>query len=387
VEIVFWILALTILHSYIFYPLLLRVLVLFAARTKEQHFSQQEYPSISIIMAAHNEENVIGQKIDSIYNTTYPTSKIEVFVGSDCSTDKTNQILAEKAKQYPLLSYKAFTQRQGKANIMNQLLDCTKGDIIISTDANVMLCPTTLEEMVKPFKDPQIGLVDSQMTNTGIKKEGISTQESQYITREVGIKHREGKVWGTMMGPFGGCFAIRKKCYSKVPTNYFMDDFYINMKVLEQGYKSINALDAIVKEDVSNQIKEEFKRKTRISIGNFQNLFTFTHLLWPPFTGLAFSFVSHKIIRWFGPFIIVACWVLALILIKEHPIYAAIFWALSGSFLVPLFDFLLKKCNIHIIFVRFVTHFYGMNLALMVGFFKYLKGVNSNVWQPTKRNQ
>jgi hypothetical protein len=96
------------------------------------------------------------------------------------------------------------------------------------------------------------------------------TRKKAYISREVLIKQHESILWGTMMGPFGGCFAIRSELYEPVPKNFLVDDFYINMKVLEKGYQCINNLNALVFEDISNNLSDEFKRKVRISTGNFQ---------------------------------------------------------------------------------------------------------------------
>lgn len=385
-EYLFWIPAFLIFHSYLLYPL---ILLLLNHKKKENSITyhiKEELPTISVLMAAHNEEAVVAKKIESIFATNYPVHKIEVLIGSDSSTDNTNNILLEKSKIHPNLQFFLF-DRRGKANTINELVDKSTGEIIISTDANVFFTPPTIFELVKHFKNEQIGLVDSRMRNTGIQPQGISIQESRYIGREVLIKNREGKIWGSMMGPFGGCFAIRRCCYSKVPATFFMDDFYICMRVLEQRKMAINSLEANVYEDVSNQIKEEFRRKVRISIGNFQNLFRFKGLLWPPWKGRGFAFLSHKAIRWFGPILIIIALMANISLALNHNGYIPFLVIFGVSFLLPPIDFLLKRINIHITFVRFITHFYGMNLALLVGFFKFIKGVKSNVWQPTQRNQ
>jgi len=387
VVIIFWISVFLLFHSYILYPFILW-LISIKRKPSNQHYTEDEcLPFVSVIMAAYNEESVIGQKIDSIFKTSYPSNKIELLVGSDCSTDSTNAIISQKKEQHGRITFLEFTQRQGKANIMNQLLDLTKGEIIISTDANVLLTPSTIFDMVKYFKDEDIGLVDSRMMNTGLKKEGISIQESTYISREVKIKYREGLIWGAMMGPFGGCFAIRKSCYCKVPKNFFMDDFYINMKVIEKGKKTINSLEAIVYEDVSNRLAEEFRRKVRISIGNFQNLVEFFRLLWPPFKGVAFAFLSHKVLRWFGPFFLLLSLITSVILSFQSQFYQIILAVQLFLYLFPLFDILLGLINVHLLALRFATHFFSMNFALLFGLIKFLKGVSSNVWQPTQRNQ
>ena len=386
-NIVFWISVALLFHTYVLYPFILYILSLNRKPTSNVYSLNENLPTVSVIMAAHNEEAVIGEKIDSIFDTSYPTEKIELLVGSDCSTDSTNEIIRSKQQQYGKITPLEFNQRQGKANIMNQLLDRAKGEIIVSTDANVLFTKETLFNAIKFFKNEDVGLVDTHMTNTGLNKRGISIQESTYISREVMIKNCEGSIWGTMMGPFGGCFAIRKSCYHKVPKNYFMDDFYINMKVLEMGKKTMNSLESIVYEDVSNKLSEEFRRKVRISIGNFQNLAAFKHLLWPPTKPLGFSFLSHKVIRWFGPFLLLFALISNILLAFESQLYAYILVVHAFIYIFPAIDYLLGKINIHLLALRFSTHFFSMNAALFVGLLKYLKGVNSNVWQPTQRNQ
>ena len=386
-EIVFWISLALLFHSYILYPAILYLLSSIRKSDIPVYNEDDEMPFISIIMAAYNEEEVIGKKIDSIFSTTYPLNKIQVLIGSDCSTDQTNSIVNGKSETYPNITFIEFNERQGKANIMNYLLDLSKGDIIVSTDANVLFTKPTLCNLIKFFKDENVGLVDTHMINTGISKQGISIQESTYISHEVMVKNREGKLWGTMMGPFGGCFAVRKSAYYKVPKNFFMDDFYINMKVLECGKKTMNSLEAIVYEDVSNKLSEEFRRKVRISVGNFQNLSVFYHLLWTPFKPLGFSFLSHKVIRWFGPFLLIFLLITNVFLYSQNPLYKFFFVAQVMLFAAPLVDLLLGKFNIHLLVLRFSTHFLSMNVALFVGLIKFLKGVKSNVWQPTQRNQ
>lgn len=386
--VIFWISVFAIFHSYVLFPVILK---LFAKRKPEiqnQYSENDDLPKVSILMAAFNEEEVIVKKIESIYNTKYPKNKLEVHVGSDNSTDNTNTLLEELSKKYDSLYFQNFTERQGKPNIINQLYDKSKGEILILTDANVFLDPETIFNLVKYYKNEKIGLVDSNMINVGLKKEGISYQEKSYISREVIIKNNESNIWGTMIGPFGGCYSIRKTLYTKVPKNYLVDDFFINMKVFEQGFKAINSIDAKVYEDVSNNLKDEFRRKIRIATGNFQNLKTFGHLLHSSsINGLAFCFLSHKVLRWLGPFLFIIAFITNLFLGIHNKTYEYLFYIQCFTLIIPIIEHILRKLKIHIITLRFITHFYTMNLALLLGFFKFIKGVKSNVWKPTKRNQ
>jgi cellulose synthase/poly-beta-1,6-N-acetylglucosamine synthase-like glycosyltransferase len=383
-QIIFWLSVFIVFHSYVLYPLMIRVL---AGRKTISYSDCEEKPLVSIIMSLFNEETVIEEKLNSIISSNYPKEKIRIIIGSDNSTDRTNEIVKQYAEKDKRIYFKAFTSRQGKSNVINQLVEKTEGDIFILTDANVFFDKETISELVKPFSLPEIGLVDSHMTNTGLKKEGISFQEKSYISREVKIKHYESILWGTMMGPFGGCFAIRRELFHPVPSTFLVDDFYICMKVLEKSYKAVNNLDAFVYEDVSNNLSDEFRRKVRIATGDFQNLKEFRGLLWPPYKGLAFSFLSHKVLRWITPiFMIIALAMLAVMAVYSQ-FYLILLIAYCFVALLPVLDFLLKKLNVHNILLRFITHFLSMNIALLAGMFKFFKGVKSNVWKPTKRNQ
>ncbi|MDD3687510.1 MAG: glycosyltransferase [Bacteroidales bacterium] len=383
-QILFWISVFLVFHTYVLYPLIIRIL----AHNKQTNYADaKHFPSVTIIMSLYNEESVISEKLDSIFASDYPIDKVSIIIGSDNSDDKTNEIVSNYASRYKNIDFTAFSQRQGKSNVINNMINKSHADILILSDANVFFDKNTIAELVKPFADDKIGLVDTNMKNTGLKKEGISIQEKSYISREVNIKNREGILWGTMMGPFGGCFAIRHDLYSPVPKNFLVDDFYICMKVIEKGYKAVNNLNAVVYEDVSNNLSDEFRRKVRIATGDFQNLNEFKKMLWPPWTGLSFSFMSHKVLRWITPLFIISAWILNFILAFDSLFYLILFAGYNFVIILPLADFLLKKINIHNVILRFITHFFTMNLALLRGMFKAIKGVESNVWKPTKRNQ
>ncbi len=388
-EIIFWISFLCLAHSYVLFPAILKML----AKNKKQNpyiylpENASELPEISILLAVYNEEKVIEQKILSTFKTSYPLHKIEFLIGSDASTDKTNEIIQKYQQQFPQIKLVNFAGRTGKSGIINQLAAQAKNDIFILTDANVFFKEDTIYQLVKHYKNEKIALVGGNILNIRFKKDGISLQEKSYLDRENKIKYEEGILWGSMVGAFGGCYSIRKKYYSPVPPKFFMDDFYITMHALENGGSAINELDALCYEDVSNKISEEFRRKVRISIGNFQNLARFKKLLLPPWRGLGFAFLSHKVLRWLGPFFIILMLVSSGIIAIHNTFYQILFFAQLLAMFVPIADTLLKRININVILLRFVSHFYLMNLALLIGFFKYARGVKSNIWKPTQRYQ
>lgn len=385
-EIIFFTSVFLILYTYLFYQLIIRLFSINKVQNQDIFEYGEDLPFVSIIIAAHNEEALIRDKIISVFNSNYPKNKIEVLVGSDCSTDNTNKLVGELSNKFLNLQLIEFKIRSGKISIVNQLVKKAKNDLIIMTDANVLFDKQTIFELVKHFKNSTIGLVDSKMQNIGIKKDGISFQEKTYISSEVSVKQGESLLWGAMMGPFGGCFAFRKNLWGEIPSHFLVDDFYLNMLILEKGFKSINEPKALVFEDVSNNLKDEFNRKIRISTGNFQNLFHFKHLLFD-FSWVAFVFFSHKVLRWFTPFLILIILLILPFLVEKENIYFYFLIGISICFSLVIIDVILKSVKINSWILRFLTHFTLMNCALFIGFLKYTKGVKSSVWEPTKRNQ
>ncbi len=388
----FWLLLVAFLvsvaaigYSYALYPWLIFYLSRKKKLRLQQYHKEDDLPLVSIIISAFNEESVISEKIHSVYATHYPVNRFEVLVGSDASSDDTDNILNKLSEKHPSLHFFPFRKRRGKGNVMNDLYRHARGDLIVFTDANVMFEAHTLMELIRFFKDTRVGLVDSQMINTNTKEEGISYQEKSYISREVRIKHSESILWGTMMGPFGGCFAVRRKLFVPVPGNFLVDDFYINMKVLEAGYLCVNHPEAKVYEEVPSDLGAEFRRKKRIATGNFQNLRAFSGMLWHKTPGLSFSYISHKVLRWLGPFFMLLALITNMVLAFYHSLFLYLLILHLILTALPLIDYLLKKIRIHNRVLRFISHFYGMNLAMFLGFFKSLKKIETNVWRPTER--
>ena len=386
IQLIFWLSLSLILYSYLMFPEILRLL----ARKKEpelEKFLPAELPSVSVLIAAFNEEKVIGDKIRSVLESNYLPERLEILVGSDASTDNTNQVLQQLHEKHPSLHLSVFTERQGKPGIINQLAKNARGEILVITDANVMLDKDTLTELICYFKEERTGLVDSRMVNTEGKREGISRQEKFYISREVRIKHHESLIWGSMMGPFGGCYAVRKSLYRPVPDKFLVDDFFINMTVLKQGKSCISNIEAMVYEQASSDPGEEFRRKKRISAGNFQNLSLFWPLIFKCSRGIGFCFFSHKVIRWFVPFLVMITFGSSILLGTKSGVYLGLAVVHLVALLTPVIDQILRKIKIQSISLRFVSHFVLMNLALLAGFFRYLGGIKDNVWQPTNRTQ
>ncbi len=384
----FWCMIYLLFHTYLIYPL---ILIYFnkasPTSTYDEHTLKETLPFLSIIFSAHNEEAVLIKKLTSLINTSYPIDRIEILVGSDASTDATNDILNEWSTKHSYIHFYSFKDRVGKTCVINKLVKHAKGEYLVFTDANILFRKSTLFDLTKKMKDTSVALVAGNIINYNLKKDGISLQEREYTNQENKIKYIEGKLWGATMGAFGGLFAVKKKYYTPLPPTAIVDDFFITLSVIKQEQKAILSLDALAYEDVGNEGYEEFKRKKRIAIGNFQNLNWFKTLLWSKRRGIAFAFFSHKVLRWFGPIFLLFIFVFNLYLLKVHLLYHVTFWGQVAFYCVPAIEYLFRKLNIHFFGFRFVTHFVSMNVALFMGLCSYLFLKKNNTWRPTKRFQ
>ncbi len=260
--IVFWFSVGLMFHSYALYPVLLR---LFATGKKQNDvtytLTDTELPDVYVVFAVYNEERVIREKLESLFNTNYPPAKLKVYIGSDNSSDATNGIIQEFAALHPQLVFYPYKDRNGKAKILNRLVGEIKAKghsanaVFVFTDANVFFTPTTLFELAKHFRNTGIAQVAANILNKGVRADGISHQEKSYIQRENHVKYLEGLNWGSMMGAFGACYAMRAGAWTDIPANYLMEDFYLSMHILKGGGKAIMELNAICYEDVSNEVR------------------------------------------------------------------------------------------------------------------------------------
>ena len=361
---------LAVLATYIFYPAmrLIRMKRL-AAVPHPSNYS----PKVSVLFAAYNEEVVLEQKIKSILSTDYP-GELEILVGNDQSTDKTLDILTSFGSQ--VTSYTP-DQRSGKSALMNELANRASGDVLIATDANILFQPATLSELVHPLSTPSIGATAGQLVyNKPNTNTSTAQNEKAYLNVENSIKLSESQCFGFCLGMEGGLYAIRKELWTPIPEHTYMEDFFQTISVLRQGKEIVFNQRAIGIEDISTSLEEEFKRKIRISIGNFQNLKRFAGFALKSPYPFGYAFLMHKILRWLTP--VFMLWILVGLLFSPVSMATLILIAVS----VP-FQLLLVKINRP----GPLTYFCAMNLAMFIGMLRYFKGVQSSVWQPTNRNQ
>lgn len=383
-EIFFWVLIFLPLHSYIFYPLMIWFISLFYKRNELP--SKFELPYVSIIISAFNEERVILNRIENIAIQNYDFNRLELIIGSDCSSDGTNEILFSLLKKYSWLSVYIFNERRGKAAVLNDLVKKANGSIIIFSDANTEFEKDAVYNLMKEFTSPIIGGVSGKLELveplTYFEK---SSQEKKYWEYEILVKKLEGKI-GILIGANGGIFAIRKELFDAIPINKAVtDDLFITLSILKRKYKFLYTFNANAKENTANDLKTEFKRKIRFAATNFQTLGFFKNLLFNRNLILTFALWSHKVFRWITPFILILIFFINIILFTYKDIYQFTLYFQLAIYLIAFIGYLASIMNLKIPIATIIFYFIYSNLAIIIGFYRYINGSHSGIWKPTSR--
>lgn len=334
-------------------------------------------PTVSIVFAAYNESSIIEDKIRSIYRTNYPIDLLSVWIGSDLSNDGTDEIIRNLQSEFPQLNLHVNEARSGKSATINLLVERTHAEVIIATDANILFKDTTIEELVRPIALQKATAVAGTLVYeaSGVPN-STATNEKTYLSIENAIRRAESRKHGICFGMEGGLYSMRKSFWKPIPPNTFMEDFFQTVQLIARNQKVLFNEEAIGLEDVSTSLREEYKRKIRISIGNWQNLIRFYPLLFKHPYPFGILFLMHKVLRWLTPHL----YLIALITGLFTSQWLIICIVLIG---LPVSQFILMSFGL----ATPLAYFYAMNTALFIGFLRYLKGVKSSVWQPTKRNQ
>lgn len=330
-------------------------------------------------MSVHNEEKNIESKILSLLHLDYPDQRIEILIGSDGSTDKTEEIISKYAS-HRLKLFKVL-KRQGKPNMLNILAKEAKAEIIVFTDARQNLDRNCLKELVKNFADDKVGSVSAALhfeDNTNKAGNGIGL----YWKYEKFIRKYESAM-GSMLGATGALYAIRKELYPELPKNLILDDVYIPMSIVQRGYRAIFDAKAKLYDRYSRNAKEEFLRKTRTLAGNFQLFMYMRWLLNPWQSTIAWQFISHKFLRLMVPFLLIAVFIGNLFILHNYfywitMVLQVIFYGLA------LFGSVYKHSNRLFDVPRM---FCVMNSAAVAGLYKFLTKKQKVAWEQYKEQE
>jgi len=294
VRVIFWLSVGLAAYVYAGYPLLLAAAARWRPRTR---LDEGHEPRVSLVIAAHNEEKVLGEKLENSLALDYPRERLEIVVASDGSDDGTNAVARGFADRGVRLH--EIAPRGGKTRALNLTVPRTSGAILVLSDANTMYRPDAIRRLVRHFADPAVGAVSGDVRLVD-SAQAYAASEGLYYRYERWLQRLESRL-GSIVGADGAMYALRRELFTAVPSNVVVDDFVISMNVACGGARVIYDPEAVAIEQGTLSAREEFRRKVRIVAGGLQALLTGQGV--PPLRRplLLWSYVSHKLLRWLMP--------------------------------------------------------------------------------------
>ena len=299
------------------------------------------YPSVSVVIAARNEEKNIEQRIRNILEQDYPKEKLELIIVSDGSTDNTEDIVTQMIEEAEKLTPERYSslkliqneRSRGKPFSINQGVLASKGEFVVFADCRQRFSQNAIQQLVNNFIDENVGCVSGELIFEKMAGSSIQAEMGAYWNFEKWLRKTESKT-GSVPGATGAIYAIRKELFKPIPKSTFLDDVLIPMYIVMQGYRVVFEPGAIAYDRVSKNFDSEKRRKIRTLAGNWQLLMLEPALLNPLKDPLWVRFLSHKIFRLLIPFCLITLLFLALFLQDIYSVF----------FLMGFFIFVLIAC-------------------------------------------
>ncbi|HLO81994.1 MAG TPA: glycosyltransferase family 2 protein [Chitinophagaceae bacterium] len=387
IKILFWVLIAIVLYTYIGYGILLWLLIKLRKRTSPAtgYRIDEDLPRVAHIIAAYNEEDFIGKKIDNALSIDYPRHLSRIIIVADGSSDRTTELV----KQYPDVELLFQPMRKGKVAAMNRAVELTRDvDILIFSDANTLLNRESFRYIIDHYRDPRVGGVSGEkkvISDGQVPGQG----EGLYWKYESVLKKLDSDYY-SVVGAAGELFSLRRELFEKVPENIVLDDFYISLNICRRGLMVRYEPNAFAMETPSFSLKDEKKRKLRISAGAFQSMVIMKDLLDITRYGrLAFQYISHRVFRWaVCPFALPLILLLNIIIVGTQggEMYSFLLAAQVLFYILALLGWLFSgspKGRFKIFYVPY--YFVFMNVSVWGGLVRYLNGAQSAMWEKARR--
>jgi len=384
---IFWISLFIIFYTYVGYGIVLYILVKIkrifvkSALPADGSFT----PSLTLVVAAFNEESVIEEKIKNTLSLHYPEELFKIIFITDGSTDATASIIAK----YPRIALLHKDVRAGKIAAVHRAMQYVETEIVVFTDANTFLNKDALLKIAKHYADPKVGAVSGEKRVQIEDASDATAGEGFYWKYESKLKKWDYELY-SVVGAAGELFSVRTKLYEAVEPDTLLDDFMISMKIAMKGYKIAYDPDAYAVEASSENLKEEYKRKVRIAAGGIQSTIRTSKLFNPFFMPLlGFQYVSHRVLRWtITPLLMIFVFFLNLYFILQTNIllYQLIMLAQVFFYLLAVLGWLLETRQVRIKILFIPYYFCFMNYCMLAGTYRYLFTQKASVlWDKAKR--
>lgn len=379
-EIIFWCLVALIAYTLAGYPIMLTLL---APLARPDRFKPQgSQPTVSLIVAAYNEEKNIADKLNNLLAMDYPPEKTEIIVGSDGSTDNTDRILSEFSGSDPRIVTFRLTERQGKVAVLNEAVSRAHGEILIFTDCSIRTDADIMGKIIPPFDDPRTGLVSSRDVWVDAAGGG-PLEQMQYIGYEMNIRKKESRL-NSLVSASGSFFAVRKSLFRRYGADQ-ADDFALPLQVYRQGYRVVHIDDLIGYVPMVKSSGAELSRRTRIVQAGIRTVLANRALLNPlRFPVFSWQLWSHKVLKWCLPVMVGLAAVLAVILFRQAFIYRVICGVGVAGLIMALIGAFSGSSPAMKPF-RMAYFFILSMLAVVQAWSRILRGTGGTTWEPSHR--
>ena len=389
-KIILWVSLFIVFYSYFGYGLLMILLVSLKKvfqKNKLEPAPGKDLPQLAVVIAAYNEEEYVSQKIENTLALDYPREKLEIIFVTDGSTDKTAEIVS----QFPDIILYHQPERKGKVAAINRILPLVNSSIILFCDANTFLNKNCAKEIVKHYIEPRVGGVagEKKIFQTG-DVSAAAAGEGLYWKYESFLKKLDSDFY-TTVGAAGELFSVRKELIEQVPEGTIIEDFVQSLSICRKGYVVRYEPNAYAAETASASIREEMKRKIRICAGAFQAMVLLKDLFNVfKYPIVSFQFISHRILRWtLCPVALITLFLSNfLIVVMEGNLFYQILLILQLFFYgmaIAGWLFANKDIRVKILYIPF--YFLFMNVAVFIGFGRYIRKKQTVVWEKAARQK
>ncbi|GIV29967.1 MAG: hypothetical protein KatS3mg028_1033 [Bacteroidia bacterium] len=390
-QILFVVLIALIFYSYVGYALLLVVLVnAKKILVKKKSLATNVCPGVTLVIPAYNELAWIDGKMQNTFQIDYPKDKLKIIWITDGSDDGSDEYIQKKyidTQQERNIKVYHQRERKGKSAAINRVMNFVDTEIVVFCDANTLLNPDCIKNIVRHFEQTNVGCVAGEKR---VLKDNTTAGEGEsfYWKYESFVKKLNSELY-SCVGAVGELVAFRKSLFKPIPEDTILDDFVISMQMAHNGYKIVYEPNAYAEESPSANEREEMKRKVRIASGAFQCLFRYPgwlnvcrHFI------LSFQYFSHKVSRWIiVPLALPLVLVFNILLFFQYPenvFYSAFLFlqmCFYGIIIIQHYAQLPSKL------FRIPYYVMLMNVAMYIGFWRYLTQQQSAAWEKVKRKE
>jgi len=377
-EVIFWLSAAALLYTYAGYPLLVALVSMLRPRTLRRAEFQ---PAVSVIITAYNEERDLAAKLENTLALDYPRELLEIIVASDCSNDRTDEIVREFASSGVQLYRQS--ERLGKTTAQNSAVERARGEILLFSDATTMYQPDVLRAMMPNFADPTVGCVAGRLIYVDPSDSNVGRGAVSYWSYETFLKKHESRAC-SLIGASGCLYSVRKSAYLPLYPEAH-GDFIIATKMIQQGLRTIFEPEAVCTEETNRKVDNELKMRVRVITQTFTDLWRHRQMLNPFRSGFyAVQLLSHKVMRYLVPLFLLAIFTTSAILARASLFFGTLLAlqvaCYAGAALAPVLDRLGVQSRILV----FPQYFVLTNLASVIAFYKLLRGERYARWEPIR---